>query len=258
MMPQPATRSHRQLCDGLRFRATPRGRTVDCGLRLGIDHLAIPIEAHKRPPVVAPARKFPANEDMLSRQHGSRKASVRMKIQRKMKIFTAGARDAVDIEVARPVEGADALVGVEPNRRSAEAGQAVDLLIRTQFYIVEASILASAVVTEERAGNEPPRAEKPLAGQHRADEVTLAVEPSLTDPAWDAGNLDVPLEDDKPRPAISPSFRDLVAICRQRRQHALWCGGTKARRPISERLRRLACAADFVRGLRPQVHRGVA
>src|SRR6266851_5529766 len=84
-----------------------------------------------------------ARDHMLSRQHGSRKASVRMKVQRKMQIFTAGARDAVDIAIACQVERADALVGVEPHQRSAKARQAVDLLIRAQFYIVEASILAS-------------------------------------------------------------------------------------------------------------------
>src|SRR6266436_2304055 len=192
---------------------------------------------------------------MLSRQHGSRKASVRMKVQRKMQIFTAGARDAVDIAIACQVERADALAGVEPHQRSAEARQAVDLLIRAQFYIVEASILASAVVTEERAGAEPPCAEKPFAGQHRADEVTLALEPRLTEAAWDAGNLDVPPEDDKPRPAVRPSFCHLVSIRRKPRQHPLWRGGANTRGCICNKPGRLALAADLVRSGGPQVHR---
>jgi len=106
-MPEPATHSHRQLCDGLRHLA---GRTVDSGLGLGINHLAIPIEAHERATVVAPAR-----DHVAARQHSSRKASVRMKVQRDMQIFSAGARNAVNIAIAGQVERADALVGVEPH-----------------------------------------------------------------------------------------------------------------------------------------------
>ena len=211
----------------LRFRATPRGPSclidvprgledklyqgdlrqrcdavpapVDCGLRLGINQLAIPIEAQKRPPGVVPARdqvaarqpqlaqatiivererrrtrfdrdaidvpvlresntdettssvevdarparKRPTGEDVLSRQHGSRKAPVRMEVQRQKQIFTAGAGNAIDIAIACQVERADALVGVEPHQRFAKAGQAIDLLIRAQSHIGEASILAT-------------------------------------------------------------------------------------------------------------------
>jgi hypothetical protein len=89
---------------------------------------------------VRPARKFSTDEDVLARQHGSRKAPVRMEIQRQKQILTAGAGNAIDIAVACQVERADAFVGVEPHQRSAKARQAIDLLIRAQFHIVEASI----------------------------------------------------------------------------------------------------------------------
>src|SRR5262245_7596260 len=117
-----------------------------------------------------------------------------MEIQRKSQIFAAGAGNAVDIAIACQVERAGALVGVEPHQRSAEARQAIDLLIRAQFHIVEASI--ARVVTKETAGAEPSRAEEPLAGQRSADEVAVAAEPGLARPAWDTGNLNIPFEND--------------------------------------------------------------
>src|SRR5207244_820216 len=106
-------------------------------------------------------------------------------------------------------ERADALGGVEPHQRSTKARQAIYLLIGAQCHLVEASILVPAVVPEMRVRGEPPRAEEPLAGQRGADEIALAAERGLT-PARDAGNLDVPLEDDDPRPAIRPSLRHFV------------------------------------------------
>src|SRR5229473_2382085 len=128
---------------------------------------------------------------------------------------------------------------MEPHQRSAKARQAIDLLIRAQFYVVEASVLTSPPITEAGVRGEVPCAEVPLARQRAADEIALAVEPSLA-PARDAGNLDVPLEDDDPRPAIRPSFRDRVSVRREGRQHALWRGRANACHHIGDGSRRLA------------------
>ena len=197
-----------------------------------------------------PARKFSTDEDVLSRQHGGRKATVAMEIQRQKQIFAADAGNAIDVAVVCQVERADALVGVEPHRRSAQARQAIDLLIRAQFHIVEAPIVC--VVTKETASAKPSRAEEPLAGQRSSDEVALAAEPGLARPAGDTGNLNIPLENDEPRPAIGPSFRHLVGIRRKRRQRALWGGRSNTRR-LRRKPRRLALAADLIRCRRPQV-----
>src|SRR6266481_9048211 len=144
---------------------------------------------------------------------------------------------------------------MEPHQRSAKARQAIDLLIRAQFYVVEASILASPPIAEAGVRSEAPCAEVPRARERAADEVALAVEPSFAS-ARDAGNLDVPLEDDDPGPAIRPSFRDRVCIRWEGRQHALWRGRANACRRIGDGSRRLAFTADLVRSGCPQVDRG--
>ena len=86
---------------------------------------------------VRPARKRPTVKDVLSRQHGSGKAAIPVEVQSQTQIFAAGARNAIDIEIACEVETADSLVGVEPHQRPARARQAVDLLIPAQFHVVE-------------------------------------------------------------------------------------------------------------------------
>ena len=114
---------------------------------------------------VRPARKHPTGKDVLSCEHGSGKATIPVKVQRQTQIFAAGAGNAIDIEIARQVKQADAPVGMEPHQSSAKTRQAIKLLIRAQFHIVESSILASSVVTETGVFGEPPRAEDPLASQ---------------------------------------------------------------------------------------------
>ena len=105
----------------LRFRATPRGPSclidvprgledklyqgdlrqrcdavpapVDCGLRLGINQLAIPIEAQKRPSVIALAR-----DQVAARQRQLTQSTVIVERQRRCTGFD---RDAIDVPVLR-------------------------------------------------------------------------------------------------------------------------------------------------------------
>src|SRR5262249_5777176 len=145
-----------------------------------------------------PARKSPTGQHVLSGQHGSRKAPVRVEVQGPMQILAAGAGNAIDIEIPSQMEAADALVGVEPHHGPAQARQFIDLLIRAQLHIVEASILASPVVAKAGVRGESSCAEEPLARQRAADEVALAVEGGLA-PAWNASNLNVRFERHHPR-----------------------------------------------------------
>ena len=93
------------------------------GLRPGINQPAIPIETQQRARVISLA-----GDHVRLRQHRRRKTPVRMEVQRQNQIVTAGAGNAIDLAIARQVERADALVGVEPRHRSAKARQAIDLL----------------------------------------------------------------------------------------------------------------------------------
>ena len=108
------------------------------------------------------ARKRPTVKDVLSRQHGSGKAAVPVEVQCQTQIFAAGARNPIDVEITCQVETTDSLVGVEPHQCPARTRQAIDLLIRAQFHIVETSILAAPVVSETGVRGEPPRAENPF------------------------------------------------------------------------------------------------
>src|SRR5262249_3843830 len=126
---------------------------------------------------------------MLSCQHGNRKAAILVEVQRPMQLFAAGAGNAVDIAIGRQKQRADALVGMKPYQCSAQARQAIDLLIGAQFHVIEAPVLLSPVVAKERVCAEPSHTELPLAGQRCADKTALATEPSLASAARNAGNL---------------------------------------------------------------------
>jgi hypothetical protein len=58
----------------------------------------------------------------------SHEAPVLMEGQRQNQIVTAGTGNAIDLAIARQMQHADTLVGVEPRHRSAKARQAIDLL----------------------------------------------------------------------------------------------------------------------------------
>jgi hypothetical protein len=87
------------------------------------DETSLPVKTDVRP-----ARKRPTDEDMLSRQHGGGKAPIRVEVQCQSQILAAGAGNTIDIEIARQVERADALVETEPHQRSAKTRQAIDPL----------------------------------------------------------------------------------------------------------------------------------
>src|SRR6516225_11536329 len=205
-----------------------------------------------------PARKNPTRKDVLSRQHGSGEAAVLVEVQCPMQIPAAGAGNAVDVAISCQVQRAGAPVRVKPHQRSAEARQAIDLLISTQFHVVKAPVLLPPVVTKERVGAKRSRAKLLLARQRRADETAVSTEPGLAPAARDAGNLDILLEDDEPWSAIGPSFRHLVSIGRKCRQHALWCGGANACRRIGNNSRRLARSTDLVGRAGPEIRGRVA
>src|SRR5262245_11616959 len=165
----------------------------------------------------------------------------------------AGAEDALNVAIACQLETAEALVRVEHDECSAAARQAVDLLILTQAHIAEVPLLVAPEVPDNGARTEPSGANGVLTRQRDGNRLTPTIEPSLV-PARDTGDVNLPLEDNAPRPAIGISLPDLIGIRRNRSKQTFWGNRGGAGPSILNEGWQLARAAHLARCRRSQVH----